>query len=77
MKRKGYTKAAEIKRQGIELIQFNLRTEPENLQIVDLRITQAIRRNPNLKELLEPALAEISEVLKMNKQSRNALSELQ
>ena len=76
MKPKGYTKASEIRRQGLELVNFNLRTEPENLQLIELRITQALRRHDSLKELLEPALAEINEVLKMNRQSLTALSEL-
>lgn len=76
MKRKGYTKAAEIKRQGVELIQFNLRTEPENLNLTKLRISQAIRRVPNLQELLAPCLQEIDAVLEMIEQSRTALSEL-
>lgn len=76
MKAKGYTKATAIRREGLELLSFNLRTEPENLEIVQLRITQALRRNESLKELLEPALTEINAVLEMNKQSRTALSEL-
>ena len=76
MKPKGYTKATAIRREGLELLSFNLRTEPENLEIIQLRITQALRRNDGLRELLEPALTEINAVLEMNKQSRTALSEL-
>lgn len=45
-------------------------------QIGNQLITQALRRNESLKELLEPALFEINAVMEMNKQSRAALSEL-
>lgn len=76
MKPKGMNKAKVIRRQGIEVIQFNLRTEPELLYLTQLRITQAIRRNEGLKELLEPALAEIAQVIKWNQESNDALSEL-
>jgi hypothetical protein len=76
MKPKGYDKAHAVRRQGLEVIQFNLRTEPEALQLIYLRISQALSRQPNLKDLLEPAIDEINAVMEMNEQSRTALSEL-
>ena len=42
---------------------FGLRRTVNDLQLVKLRITQALRRKPELSELLDPALGEIEEVI--------------
>jgi len=73
---KGHDKTQAQRLERMHTIQFNLRTEPTNLEIIRLRITQAIRRHDDLKDLLEPALAEINGAMEMNKQSLAALSEL-
>jgi len=73
---KGHDKQAAIKLQRIETIQFNLKAEPEALKLVRLRITQAIRRDESLKDLLQPAADEIDQVLVWNKQSVQALNEI-
>lgn len=73
---KGHDKSQTKRLEQMHTIQFNLRTEPINLEIIRIRITQAIRRHDDLKDLLEPALAEINGAMEMNKQSLAALSEL-
>lgn len=73
---KGHDKAATQRLEGIETIQFNLRASPEPLKLAKLRITQAIRRDGNLKDLLQPAVDEIDRVLEWNKQSVQALQEI-
>ena len=73
---KGHNKRQSQRMEWIETILFNLRAEPEALKLARLRITQAIRRDASLKDLLEPAAQEIDRVLGWNTESVQALNEI-
>ena len=73
---KGHDKHKSQRLKWIETILFNLKAEPDALKLARLRITQAIRRDASLKDLLEPAALEIDRVLGWNKESVQALNEI-
>lgn len=73
---KGHDKQKSQRLQWIETILFNLKAEPDALKLARLRITQAVRRDASLKDLLEPAALEIDRVLGWNKESVQALNEI-
>ncbi len=52
---KGFDGRAIARRNGIELVQFNSRLVPDQLELLKLRIYQAIRRHEDLADLLGPA----------------------
>lgn len=52
----GFDKTAKEQREKREDTSFNLRLIPDELAFIKLRIEQALRRKPELADLLYPAL---------------------
>jgi len=73
---KGHDKKATKRLEGLELVKFNLRLMPDELKLVRLRITQAIRRDDGLRNLLEPAGEEIEQLLGWMDEADEALSRI-
>ena len=71
---KGQDKAAGKRREGLELAQFSLRLMPDELALVRLRISQAIRRDERLAELLGPASETIERVLGWTSEAVEAIA---
>lgn len=74
---KGHTKAVTRRLEGIELVQFNLRLMPDELKLVRLRISQAVRRDEGLKDLLDPAQVTIDRLLSWTGEAAEALTRIQ
>lgn len=73
---KGHDKAQTLRLENFHTVQFNLRMTPKRLEIIRLRITQAINRHASLTDLLDPARNEIDLLLKWNSEAVQALKEI-
>ena len=59
---KGNDAAAQAVREAGELQTFNATFALDELAVTRLRIVQALRRDPSLRDLLQPSLNEIDRV---------------
>jgi hypothetical protein len=65
---KGHDRAATQARQEAEGARFNIAFVHEELALQKLRIEQAIRRRPELAELLLPAIENAEEIKRLIKE---------
>lgn len=70
----GFNKASIERRNRIESLQFNMRLTPGILEMIDLRVRQAINRRAELYELLKPVLDDVDRLRQWNDENLRQLS---
>lgn len=59
----GNDAATSEARAGEELVRFNATMSLDELAVTRMRMQQAIRRDPSLKDLLQPGIEEVERVM--------------
>ena len=64
----GNDAAASEARSYAELIRFNATVSLDDLAVLELRLKQAVQRDPSLRDLLEPGIDEVRRVMQWQRE---------